>query len=101
MTLREGDRITLKATPWNRKRGYIVHNHYAPNDCYIRPGEVGVVTRTTYRAHNGEDMATWRVEFERGRGFALKMPACETAADYVNAKSAEFYRDAEEFKRVK
>lgn len=64
--LKDGDRVRIVANPETRKYGVRCSNHWNANDRSIWPGEVGVVLREPYTAHNGEPMAAWCIEFSRG-----------------------------------
>lgn len=98
--LREGDQIKIVSDPITRKYGISCGNPYgSPQDRVVWPGEVGVVTRTPYTAHNGEPMAAWHVVFPRGRRVGLTVPEGE---DYDTAREGCFLlaSEAEPFRRV-
>jgi hypothetical protein len=98
--LRAGDQVKIVSDQITRKYGIGCGNPYgSPQDRVVWPGEVGVVTRTPYTAHNGEPMAAWHVVFPRGRRVALTVPEGQGYADATEARFL-LASDADPFRRV-
>ncbi|MCF1193572.1 hypothetical protein LRR18_18455, partial [Mangrovimonas sp. AS39] len=71
-TVQVGDRFKVKATPHLRKWGVRVHRwDNSSSDNRAWPGEIGVVERTDYTAHNGEPMTCYHLVFERDRRLGM------------------------------
>lgn len=99
--LREGQRLKIVSNPITRRYGVRAGGPYrAKGDDAIWPGEIGVVTRVPYTAHDGSLMAHWSVEFDRGRRVTLTVPEGQ---EYHTATEACFLldSDAEPFRRLK
>lgn len=97
--LREGDRVRVVHSPITRKYGVGVHGGSGRGDSVAWPGEVGVVTRWPYTAHDNTPMAHWCIVFDRNRRVTLHT----VGEDYAGATAATFYtdREAEAFRRAK
>lgn len=86
-TYKHGDRLQLKRNDLT-SRGIGVCNSSSPTDFIVSAGEIGAVTRTPYTAHDGSPMASWTLEFTRGRRIPLKTPE---GVGYAEAEVAGFY----------
>lgn len=84
-TYHHGDKLRLKRTPLGPIRA---SNRLSTHDTYVSPGEIGTVTRTPYTTHDGTPMASWSLEFDRGRRIGMTVP---DGAGYAESRVGCFY----------
>ena len=85
--MREGERYRVKHTPILRQYGVRTRGAWqAKGDDRAWPGEVGVVVRRTWTAHDGSAMSGLWLQFERGRDLCVDSLSDEALADFARVR---------------
>lgn len=82
LILKEGDTLKVKRNP----RGIMVSGGKS-GDFLATSGEAGTVVRSPYDAWEGTPMASWSIDFSRGRSFSLTTPEARNDGNYSSGSS--------------